>query len=415
MVSSIQEEPVGESQGLCGRFLEKIGGPLNLLLITIPIAAGCSLGEASAVSRFIFAAISVIPLAGLMGGATETIAEFAGPGVGGLLNATFGNAAELILGLFSVFKGLDTLVKASITGSIIGNVLLVLGMSMFAGGMRFRVQKFNKTAIGTSATVCVMASIAITIPAVTTSASNGSQENHLSVGVAVILIFSYCVMLIFSLITHKEFFNAQEGDGEKKPEPVNLEKPSSSIDAEAGANKEARSHSVLNVVKENTGQHHDKVALYKAIALLCVASAFVAWMSEILCGAVNEAGEALGVSKVFMGVIIVAIVGNAAEHSTAVMVAIKNNMDVSINIALGSALQIAMFVGPVLVLCSYARETPMNLVFTMLEVFAVFLSLVIVWMVVQDGESTWMEGFLLMMLYLILALAFLFLSTDEGA
>jgi len=424
---SIQgDEPVGRSPTMCGSFknlVDKIGGPLNLLLVTIPVAAGCSLGHASAVSRFIFSALSVIPLAGLMGDATEEIAEFSGPGIGGLLNATFGNAAELILGLFSVFNNLDTLVKASITGSIIGNVLLVMGMSMFAGGMKHRIQKFNKTAIGTSATVCVMASIAITIPAVTTSSSNGTEENHLSVGVAIILILSYCVMLIFSLITHKEFFAGEEAnDGEKKePEPVSLDRPAHDVESASPPPQTVHHQStVLNVVSRPTIPKHGheqppKSALYKAIGMLLVASCFVAWMSEILCGAVEEAGELMGVSKVFMGVIIVAIVGNAAEHSTAVIQATKNNMDVSINIALGSALQIAMFVGPVLVLCSYARETPMNLVFTVLEVFAVFLALVIVWMVVQDGESTWMEGFLLMMLYLILALAFLFLATDDGA
>jgi len=355
-----------------------------------------------------------------MGEATETIAEFSGPGIGGLLNATFGNAAELILGLFSVFNNLDTLVKASITGSIIGNVLLVMGMSMFTGGMKHQIQKFDKTAIGTSATVCVMAAIAITIPAVTNSSSNGGQEDHLSVGVAVVLILSYCVMLVFSLITHKEYFAGEEAENkEKSPEPVQLDKPQYDIEAAAPKHsRQALSHknNVLNVVAKPMTQKQElphKSHLYKALALLLVASAFVAWMSEILTGAVEEAGEALGVSRVFMGVIIVAIVGNAAEHSTAVLQAWKNHMDVSINIALGSALQIAMFVGPVLVLCSHARETPMNLVFTTLEVFAVFLSLVIVWMVVQDGESTWMEGFLLMMLYLILALAFLFLATDD--
>jgi len=162
-------------------------------------------------------------------------------------------------------------------------------------------------------------------------------------------------------------------------------------------------------------EHKSKAQLYKAILTLCVASGFVAWMSEILVGAVEAAGEALGVSRVFMGVIIVAIVGNAAEHSTAVMTAMKNHMDVSINVALGSALQIAMFVAPVLCLCSYIRETPMDLVFTQLEVFAILLALIVVWMVVQDGESTWMEGCLLCMLYLVLALAFLFVADDTSS
>jgi len=233
------------------------------------------------------------------------------------------------------------------------------------------------------------------------------------------LVTSSCWSSVWLLT--KNFFAGEESE-KKEPEPVNLDRPSH--DVESGARQSSPSPSlehhstVLNVVARPAIPKHEheknKKDLYKAILLLCVASAFVAWMSEILCGAVEEAGEAMGVSKVFMGVIIVAIVGNAAEHSTAVVQATKNNMDVSINIALGSALQIAMFVGPVLVLCSYARETPMDLVFTVLEVFAIFLALVIVWMVVQDGESTWMEGFLLMMLYLILALAFLFLATDAG-
>jgi len=166
----------------------------------------------------------------------------------------------------------------------------------------------------------------------------------------------------------------------------------------------------LREQSESAPDHPSQRHLYLAILKLGIASAFVAWMSEILVGAVEAAGKSMGVSEIFMGVIIVAIVGNAAEHSTAVQSAMHNHMDVSINVALGSSMQIAMFVGPVLVLCSYARSEPMDLIFTTLEVFAVFLSLVVAWMVVNDGESTWMEGFLLLMLYLILAFAFLFLA-----
>jgi len=313
-------------------------------------------------------------------------------------------------------------------------------MSMFAGGIKYPVQTFNKQATGTSATVCVMASIAITIPAVTVTESNSNAENHLSVGVSVVLIVCYCVMLVFSLVTHKHLYDVDGPEDEKKEKPdghaIPLDQPDSKAEEDETQMTQQKEHDIPKkssrsgtldrnatlavfskptIPKDDDERPHDRKDLYKAIAMLCVASCFVAWMSEILVGAVEQAGEAIGVSKIFMGVIIVAIVGNAAEHSTAVVTAYKNHMDVSINIALGSALQIAMFVGPVLVLCSYARETPMSLVFTSLEVFAVFLSLVIVWMVVQDGESTWMEGFLLMMLYIILALAFLFLASDEGA
>jgi len=196
-------------------------GVLNLLLLCIPIAAGLYGAKVSPVAQFIFSALAVMPLAELMGDSTEVIAEYAGPGIGGLLNATFGNAAELILGLFSVFNNLDDLVKASITGSIIGNALLVSGMSMFAGGIqkggRLRVQTFNRGAVGTTATTAVMASVALTIPAVTKYVGTSpNSENHLSVGVAVVLIISYVTMLIFSLITHKEWFNEGEEDRAEK-------------------------------------------------------------------------------------------------------------------------------------------------------------------------------------------------------
>jgi len=425
-------EPVSDApKGACARFTAAIGGPVNYLLISIVIAAVLWASDGSAVAQFIFSALAVMPLAALMGDATEQIAEFSGPGIGGLLNATFGNAAELILGLFSVFKNLDDLVKASISGSILGNVLLVLGMSMFAGGLKYPTQTFNKQAVGTSATLCVMTSVAITVPAITKTDSNTNSEDHLSAGTSVILIFCYCLMLIFSLVTHKHLFDGEEDGKETKQDDLQLEeKTTSSTDVELGTTSPAKSptkssptsrrktnvfskpprHGRENAAHGPVG--HSTKRLYKAIFMLFTASCFVAWMSEILVGAVEQAGEDLGINKVFMGVIIVAVVGNAAEHSTAVLSAMRDQMDVAINIALGSALQIAMFVGPVLCLCSYIRDTPLDLVFTNLEVFAILLALIVVWMVVQDGESTWMEGVLLMMLYLILALAFLFVSED---
>jgi len=276
----------------CGGTFDIIGGPLNVLLVAIPIAGIIWGLNGNQVAQFVFSALAVIPLAGIMGDATETIAEFSGPGVGGLLNATFGNAAELILGLFSVFNHLDCLVKASITGSIIGNVLLVMGMSMFAGGCRHKTQSFNKTAIGTSATVCVAASIAIVIPAVTSSSSSKSEEQNLSVAVSVILILSYAVMLWFSLVTHKELFDADSSGEEKTKE-----------DARRESGRESGGEKQMEMTETGAGGR------------LPSSSTAVAWMSEVLVGAVEEAGKSIGVSEIFMGVIIVAIVGNAAEHA----------------------------------------------------------------------------------------------------
>ena len=356
-------------------------GWLRLLLLAVPATIILRISGVSPIWLFVGSGLAIIPLAGLMGEATEQLAERLGPGVGGLLNATFGNAAELIIALFALFKGYDEVVKASLTGSIIGNVLLVLGASLLAGGLKHSTQTFNRTAAGVGATMLVLASLGLLVPAIfhalpEVTSRDISLEHELSIGVSIILILTYLAHLVFSLVTHKRLFN---------PENLDLHEP------------------------------EEHWSSRTATIVLIVATVLVALMSEILVGAVEHTSQFLGMNKIFIGVVVVAIVGNAAEHSTAVLVALKNQMDLAVGIAVGSALQIALFVAPVLVFASYLRAEPMDLRFTSLEVLAVIVGVFIAHMVAEDGESNWLEGLMLLMVYAILALAFFFVPERNSS
>jgi Ca2+:H+ antiporter len=355
-------------------------GLMRLLLLAVPATLILQMAGVRPVWLFIASGLAIIPLAGLMGEATEQLAERLGPGIGGLLNATFGNAAELIIALFALSKGYDEVVKASLTGSIIGNVLLVLGASLLAGGLKHDTQHFNRTAAGVGATMLVLAAFGMLVPAVfhvlpEVTSRDIFLEHELSVGVALILLLTYLAHLIFSLVTHSNLYN---------PDTI-------------------ASHS-----------REQRWSIRKAIGILVGSTLLVAVMSEILVGTVEHASQVMGMNSVFIGVVVVAIVGNAAEHSTAVVVAMKNEMDLAVGIALGSALQIALFVAPVLVFASYLRPEPMDLLFTTLEVVAVVASVTIARMVAEDGESNWLEGLMLLMIYAILALAFFFMPEGPG-
>lgn len=323
---------------------------------------------------FITACLAIIPLAGLMGRATEELAHHVGAGLGGLLNATFGNAAELIIAGFALHAGLYEVVKASITGSIIGNILLVFGLSALLGGLKFPVQKFNRTAASLGGTMLVLSAIGLVIPALfhTVAAVPPSTEFTLSRDIAFVLMASYFLSLVFSLRTHPHLYM---GDT-----------------AEAGA-------------AEKTDP-----SARSALVLLLASAATIGLMSEILVEAIEPAAEDLGMSEIFVGVILVAIVGNAAEHSTAILVAMKDKMDLAVNIAVGSSIQIALFVAPLLVFLSYViGPAPMDLVFTPFEVVAVGLSVGIIALITHDGESHWMEGVQLLAVYVMLGMAFWFL------
>ncbi len=348
---------------------------LLLFLVFVPVALALEyLVEGADTWVFVTSAIAVIPLAGIIGRATEHLAERVGAGLGGLLNATFGNAAELIIAVIALRAGLYDLVKASITGSIIGNVLLVFGLSALLGGIKFQTQRFNRTAASLGATMLLLAAIALVVPAIfhwVVGDSAELREHKLSLFISVILIATYFLSLLFSLKTHSHLYRGAAGQE----------------------------------------QHHDQGwSRGKSATVLLVASALVALMSELLVGSVEHAAETLGMNEVFIGVILVAMVGNAAEHSAAVLVALRNKMDLSITIAIGSSLQIALFVAPALVFLSYAiGPEPMDLLFTPMEVVAVGVAVGIMEALSQDGESHWMEGVQLLAVYAILGVTFFFL------
>ncbi|MEK6288532.1 MAG: calcium/proton exchanger [Acidobacteriota bacterium] len=351
---------------------------LDVLLIFIPVAAVLHYSHAPEIWSFIASGLAIIPLAGWMGKATESLAVKLGAGVGGLLNATFGNAAEMIIAVQGLRAGMTDVVKASLTGSILGNILLVLGLSILAGGLKHRHQKFNRTAATMSATLMALSAIGLLVPALfhwVTLGSSGSAERNISLEISVVLFVTYVLSLVFALRTHKDLYLG----------PI-------------GEHKEAAS------MRPKT-----------AGVVLLGATALVAWMSELLVHAVEPASKVLGLTEVFVGVIVVAIIGNAAEHSSAILVAMKNQMDLAYHIAVGSSMQIALFVAPALVFLSYAIGSPMDLLFTTFEVITVGLAVAIVSLVAADGESNWMEGVLLIAVYLIFGIAFFFLPASLPA
>jgi Ca2+:H+ antiporter len=357
--------------------------PIYFLGVFIPVAIGLELAHAGPVVIFGAAALAVIPCAAVMGEATEAIAARTGPGIGGLLNVTFGNAPELIIAFFALIEGLQEVVKASIVGSIIGNILLVMGAAMLVGGLPRDKQTFNRTAAHAQSAMLMLALVALVFPAIfqlihggglprvgVDEVDFGSDLEKLSFGVAIVLLISYVAGLIFSLKTHRGVFN-----------------PYSDSDEEEA--------------------HHWPVR--RAAVYLALAAVAVGVMSEILVGSITEASEDIGLSEFFVGVFVVAIVGNAAEHWVAVLVAAKDKMDLAVNIAIGSSAQIALFVAPLLVLASFVvGDHPMALVFNGYELGALLFAVLIANLVTQDGESNWFEGVQLLSLYAVLGLVFYF-------
>jgi Ca2+:H+ antiporter len=327
---------------------------------------------------FVSACLAILPLAGWLGHATEHLAHRAGEAVGGLLNATFGNAAELIIAIMALKDGLRDIVKASLTGSIIGNILLVMGLSILAGGLKHKTQAFNARNARVQATMLLLAAVALVMPAAFHHLGGPDvipREGSLSVEISIVLLATYFLSLVFSLYTHKGLLAAA---------------------AEAAAAHDEHQQQSWSVGR--------------SMAVLTLATGLIAWISEILIGSVEHAAESFGMTSLFIGVIVVAIVGNAAEHSTAITVALKNRMDLSMSIAVGSSTQIALFVAPLLVLLSYViGPRPMDLVFTPLEVLAVGLAILITEQIAGDGESHWLEGVQLLAVYVILGMVFYFL------
>jgi Ca2+:H+ antiporter len=357
-----------------------------LLAPLIPAAVVAELAHAPATVVFFISALALIPPAAVMGRATEELAERSGNVVGGLLNVTFGNAPELIIALFALERGLHEVVKASLIGSILGNVLLVMGAAMLVGGLSGgrsgKVQKFGQTAANVQSTMLLLATAALIMPGVFALASGvglpqagderfdyGSDLEHLSFAVACVLILSYVAGLLFSLRTHVYLFNPHE--------------------------------------EESSTEERGQWSVRRSVIALAISGALVGLLSEILVGSIVETSEAIGLSEFFIGVIVVAIVGNAAEHWVAVLVAYKNKMSLAVNIAIGSSAQIALFVAPVLVLVSFVLgPSPMALVFNGFELAGLAIAAIIANQVTQEGESTWFEGLQLLLVYVVLALTF---------
>lgn len=320
------------------------------------------------VIQFFSSALAIVPLAALMGQATESIAAHAGPRLGGLLSATFGNAVELIIGIFSLQEGLTSLVKASITGSIIGNLLFVLGLSFFVGGIRHPIQYFNLRVARSNASMLMLGvGIAFVVPTIFAKASHVTSPTT-SFGVASVSLVIYVLGLFFSLFTHRDVFAYIESEAEE----------------------------VEGV----------PFRLWPAVSLLCIATVLVSIESDWLVGNVTSIATRLGWSEVFIGVVVVAIIGNAAEHASAVWMAWKNRMDLSLEIAVGSTLQVAMFIAPVLFFVSLFMGHPFLLVFSWPELVSMASSVLLVVVLMVDGESNWLEGAMAVGAYLVLAVGF---------
>lgn len=343
------------------------------LLAFVPVAIALEyLAPQRHLLIFTTTAVAILPLAAWLGRATEQLADRAGEGVGGLLNATFGNAAELIIALAALRAGLHDVVKATIVGSIVGNILLVLGAAMLAGGLRHQEQHFNAAAARAQATMLTLAAIALVTPAAYSSLVGElypGGEKTLSVSISLVLLSVYAMFLLFSLWTHSDIFRGRDA-------PEN-------------------------------GEHSDRWSLSQAIAVLAAATIGIAWLSEILVGAIEPSAHELGLSNIFVGVFVVAILGNAAEHATAISAAMKNRMDLSLSIAIGSSVQVALFVAPLLVLASLVLgPQPLDLLFSKGLVLAVLLAVLITGQIAGDGRSDWLKGVQLLAVYLILGLAF---------
>jgi Ca2+:H+ antiporter len=349
-----------------------------LLVPFIPLAVALKLGGASDAVVFVAAALGIIPTAALMGRATEELASRSGAAVGGFLNVTFGNAPELIIALFALGRGLHELVKATLIGSVIGNILLVLGAAMFVGGLGRDGQRFSRRSANAQSRMLVLAAVAFAVPAVVQLAGGdglprvGPEHLDFSSAVEVIsglIAAALIVVYVFGLLASLR--NARESAPDYEQEGL------------------------------------WGLSVRTSVAMLAVAGGLVGVMSEVLVGSIHAASESLGLSEFFIGAVVVAIVGNAAEHWVAVLVARKGHMDLSVNIAIGSAAQVALFVAPVLVLAGFfIGPAPLPLVFNAFELGAVFLAVGVAYYVAHDGHSTWREGVLLLALYAILVVVF---------
>ena len=361
-------------------FSQFLRSPMNWLFLFIPITVVLEhLAHVSAPVLFFMAALAIIPIAALIVRATEQLSTHTGDAVGGLLNATFGNAPELIIALVALKAGYLDMVRASLVGAILANLLLALGVAFLTGGLRFHEQRFNPTAARAYSSMMFLAAVSMTVPSAFSRLFGPNeivrQEQFLNLGIAIVLLLAYGLYILFSLRTHTSAF--------------------ASLDSEQDAT-----------------HHGEQWSVPRAVISLLVASVLAAWMSEILVGAAEETGKALGMSQVFIGIVFVAVVGGAAESGSAVAMARKNKMDLSVGIALGSCIQIALFVAPLLVLASYfIAPRSLDLAFSRAEIGSLFMAVLIGALVCGDGQSNWYKGVQLITVYTIIALMFYLMPT----
>ncbi len=357
---------------------------LRWLLLAAPVAVASALLHASPLVVFAASALAIVPLSQLLGEATEQLAAHTGPTVGAVINATLGNLAELIIGVFALRAGLVDLVKASITGSILGNLLLVLGLSQLAGGLRFAQQRFSRHLAGMNVALLVIAVVGLVVPALFFATHPDPARVatiRLSEAVSLFLVLGYVLSLVYSMGTHWHVF----ADGVRPA-------------GEAGSTEQVEPSAA-----SGTGG-----SLRRASIVLGASAAAIGLLSEMLVGSVQGATRAIGLSELFVGLIVIPVIGNAAEHSSAVMMALKNRMDLAVGIAVGSSVQVALLVAPVLVFAGLLLGQPMDLAFGAFEVAAVALAVGIATVIVLDAESNWLEGALLLVVYGVLAVAFYF-------
>jgi len=368
-------EMAAPAGGALARFLRS---PMNWLLIFIPVTIALEHVEGmSAPVIFFSAALAIVPIAAMIVSATEQLAVRTGDAVGGLLNATFGNAPELIIALVALKAGYLEMVRASLVGAILANLLLALGAAFLLGGFRHHDQRFNPQATRAYSTMMFLAAVSLAVPSAFSRyfAPQGTirQEQLLNLSIAGLLLLAYALYLFFSLKTHPGAFASIESAEEAHSEEEHWGVP-------------------------------------RAVGTLVVASVLAAWMSEILVGAAENTGKALGMSQVFIGIVFLAIVGGAAESGSAIAMGRKNKMDLSVGIALGSCIQIALFVAPVLVIASYfIAPQPMDLSFNRAEIGSLLIAVLIGALVCGDGQSNWYKGIQLMTVYAIIALMFYFI------
>jgi len=368
-VSDLTE--VGSPRTPLSNFLRS---PMNWLLLFIPLTVALDyLAHVSAPVLFFMAAVAIVPIAAQIVGATEQLSHRTGDAIGGLLNATFGNAPELIIAFVALKAGLLEMVRASIIGAILANLMLALGIAFLLGGVRYHEQRFNATAARAYSTMMFLAAVSMTVPSAFSRVFGPNevirQEQLLNIGIAILLLIAYALYILFSLRTHTSSF--------------------------------------ASVESETHADHEEHWSVARAVITLLASSVLAAWMSEILVGAAEETGKALGMSQLFIGIVFVAIVGGAAESGSAIAMARKNKMDLSVGIAAGSCIQIALFVAPLLVLASYfVAPQPLELAFGRAEIGSLFIAVMIGALVSGDGQGNWYKGVQLITVYIIIAMMF---------